>query len=61
MSLIAVIGASLQLALLLFTKWFQLRDEKKEERKVLREEAIQAIKDGDASRITIIFDAINRM
>lgn len=55
MSLIAVIGAGLQLALLLFQHWFKYADKKAEERKVLKDEGIQAIRSGDASRITAIF------
>ena len=55
MSLIAVIGAGLQLALLLFTNWFTYRSKKAEERKVLKDEGIKAIQSGDASRITAVF------
>jgi len=54
-SLVAVIGAGLQLALLLFTNWFTYRGKKAEERRVLKDEGIKAIRDGDASAITAVF------
>lgn len=55
MSVLALIGTGLQLALLLFTNWFQYKDEKKQERRALRDEGIKAIRDGDSSRITAVF------
>jgi hypothetical protein len=55
MSLISVIGAGLQLALLLLTNWFKYSDKKAEERKELKDEGIKAIRAGDASRITAVF------
>ena len=58
MSLISVIGAGLQLALLILTNWFKYSDEKKAERKVLLEEGIKAIRDGDSSRITAVFSGL---
>jgi hypothetical protein len=51
----AVIGAGLQLALLLFTNWFTYRSKKAEERKVLKDEGIKAIRSGDASAINRVF------
>lgn len=53
--MIAAVVAGLQLALLLFTNWFTYRGKKAEERKVLKDEGIKAIRDGDASRITAVF------
>jgi hypothetical protein len=53
--MIAAVVAGLQLALLLFTNWFTYRGKKAEERKALKDEGIQAIRSGDASRITAIF------
>lgn len=55
MTLLAVIGAGLQLAFLLFTNWFKYADKKAEERKVLKDEGIKAIRSGDASAITAVF------
>lgn len=52
MSLIAVIGAGIQLILLLVTKWFQMGDFKKEERKSLYEDGKKALADRDASRLS---------
>jgi len=54
MSLIAVIGAGLQLAFLLFTNWFKYADGKKQERRELKDEGIKAIRSGDASRINAV-------
>jgi len=53
--MIPAIVAGLQLALLLFTNWFKYRDKKAEERKVLKDEGIKAIRSGDASHITAVF------
>lgn len=53
--MIPAIVAGLQLALLLFTHWFKYKDKKAEERKALKDEGIQAIRSGDASRITAVF------
>jgi hypothetical protein len=58
MSVLAIIGAGLQLALLLFKHWFKYADEKKAERKALTDEGIKAIRDGDASRITAVFSRL---
>lgn len=54
MSLIAVIGAGLQLALLLITKWFTHGDEKKKERKALYEEGKKALADRDISHLNAV-------
>lgn len=58
MSFFAIIGSGLQLALLLFRNWFKYADEKKTERKVLREEGIKAIRSGDSSAITAVFSRL---
>jgi hypothetical protein len=56
--MIPAIVAGLQLALLLFTNWFKYRDKKAEERKVLKDEGIKAIRSGDASAITAVFSRL---
>jgi len=61
MSLIAVIGAGLQLALLLITKWFTLGAEKKAERKALYEEGKQALADRDVSKLNAVISCISRL
>jgi hypothetical protein len=53
--MLAIIGAALQLAFLLFTNWFKYSDKKTEERKELKDEGIKAIRSGDASRINAVF------
>ena len=61
MSLIAVIGAGLQLALLLITKWFTLGAEKKAERKALYEEGKQALADRDVSKLNAVISCVSRL
>jgi hypothetical protein len=56
--MIAAIVAGLQLALLLFTKWFQFKDERKEEVRQLIKELPNA---KDVESITRTLDAINRL
>jgi len=55
MSLLAVIGAGLQLALLLFTHWIKNSGKKEAERKELENEGVKAIRSGDTSRINAVF------
>lgn len=52
----AVIGAGIQLILLVLTKWFQSKDEKKEKLKEILKESKNA---KTASDVTAIFDRIN--
>ena len=54
----AVIGAGLQLILLLVSKWFTMNDEKKAKAKELLKEVPNA---KDPSSITRTLDAINRL
>lgn len=61
MSIIAVIGAALQLALLLITKWFTVGAEKKEERKALYEQGKQAIIDRDVSKLNAVIACVSRL
>ena len=61
MSLIAVIGAGLQLALLLFTKWFTTQGKKEEERKALYEEGKKALADRDVSKLNAVISCVNRL
>lgn len=61
MSLIAVIGAGLQLALLLFTKWFQHGDMKKAERKELYEQGVKALADRDVSKLNAVISCLKRV
>lgn len=56
--MIAAIVAGLQLALLLFTKWFQFKDEKREEVRALIKEVPNA---KDVASVTRLLDAINRL
>jgi len=59
--MIPAIVAGLQLALLLFTKWFTMSDEKKHERKALYEEGKKALADMDVSRINAVINRANRL
>jgi len=61
MSLIAVIGAGLQLALLLLTKWFTTGEAKKAERKALYEEGKKALADRDVSKLNAVISCISRL
>jgi hypothetical protein len=61
MSLIAVIGAGIQLALLLFTKWFTTQGKKEEERKALYEEGKKALADRDVSKLNACIACIQRL
>ncbi len=54
----AVIGAGLQLILLLLQRWFQFTDEKKERAKEILKEIPDA---KDPSSITLAFDRIHRL
>lgn len=58
MSLLAVIGAGIQLAFLLLSNWFKYADEKKAERKTLYESGKKALADRDASALTAVFDGL---
>jgi len=60
-SLIAVIGAGLQLTLLLLTKWFTRGAEKKAERKALYEEGVKAIHDRDVSKLNAVISCVKRL
>lgn len=61
MSLLAVIGAGLQLALLLITKWFTTQGKKDEERKALYEEGKKALADRDVSKLNAVLSCIQRL
>lgn len=61
MSLLAVIGAGLQLALLLFTKWFTTGAEKKAERKALYEEGKKAMAERDVSKLNAVIACVGRL
>ena len=61
MSLIAVIGAGLQLALLLIVKWFKYGDEKKAERKELYEQGKKALADRDVSKLNAVLSCVSRL
>jgi hypothetical protein len=56
--LIAVIGAALQLIIMLVQKWFQLTDEKKATVQSILKDVPNAT---DASHITAMFDRIARL
>jgi hypothetical protein len=56
--MIAAIVAGIQLALLLLTKWFAYKDERKEEVRALIKEIPNA---KDPSTITMLLDRINRL
>lgn len=59
--MIAAVVAGLQLALLLFTKWFTIGAEKKEERKALYEEGKKALEDRDVSKLNAVISCVKRL
>jgi hypothetical protein len=61
MSLIAVIGAFLQLTLLILSKWFEWGNEKKKEREALYEQGKKAIFKRDVCELNSVINRINRM
>ena len=61
MSIIAVIGSALQIALLLLGKWFTRGAEKKEERNALYVEAKKALADRDVSKLNACIACIQRL
>lgn len=56
--MLAVIGAAIQIALLLLTHWFKAKDEEKEKMKEILKEVPSAKTPAD---ITRLFDRINRL
>jgi hypothetical protein len=61
MSLIAVIGAFLQLTLLILSKWFEWGNEKKKEREALYEQGKKAIANRDVCELNAVINRIGRM